>query len=146
MASLSRRRFVSILPSAFAAPMLAACSGEPATAAYAQAVQRTWRPGITTGLTGTARNRELVRCATLAPSSHNTQCWKFAHAGNALVILPDYARRCPAVDPDDHHLFVSLGCATENMVQAATALGFRADARFDAVIVPQSALPASGAR
>jgi hypothetical protein len=27
------------------------------------------------------------------------------------VILPDLSRRCPAVDPDDHHLFVSLGCA-----------------------------------
>ncbi|WP_434478956.1 hypothetical protein [Gemmatimonas sp.] len=27
------------------------------------------------------------------------------------------------VDPDDHHLFVSLGCATENLVQAARAHG-----------------------
>lgn len=25
-----------------------------------------------------ALGRELVRCATLAPSSHNTQCWKAA--------------------------------------------------------------------
>ena len=37
----------------------------------------------------------------------------------------------PAVDPDDHHLFVSLGCATENLAQAALANGLQADARFN---------------
>jgi len=35
------------------------------------------------------------------------------------------------LDPDDHHVYVSLGCATENLVQAALANGFHADARFD---------------
>jgi hypothetical protein len=39
--------------------------------------------------------------------------------------LPDRDRRCPAVDPDDHHLYVSLGCATENLVQAAQAHGLQ---------------------
>jgi len=36
------------------------------------------------------------------------------------------------VDPDDHHLFVSLGCAAENLVQAALAHGLKGDAGFDA--------------
>lgn len=87
-----------------------------------------------TDLGGVALARELVRCATLAPSSHNTQCWRFALGadGRSISILPDLARRCPVVDPDDHHLFVSLGCATENLVQAALAHGLKADARFDA--------------
>jgi hypothetical protein len=76
--------------------------------------------------------RELVRYATLAPSSHNTQCWKFAIEDKAITIAPDLSRRCPAVDPDDHHLFVSLGCAAENLVQAALAHGLKADAAFDA--------------
>ncbi|MGH1559991.1 hypothetical protein ACRAWD_24530 [Caulobacter segnis] len=31
----------------------------------------------------------------------------------AIEILPDLSRRTPVVDPDDHHLFVSLGCALE---------------------------------
>ena len=75
--------------------------------------------------------RELVRHATLAPSSHNTQCWKFRLQERSITIEPDLTRRCPAVDPDDHHLFVSLGCATENLVQAALANGLRAGARFD---------------
>ncbi len=51
----------------------------------------------------------------------------------SISIAPDLTRRCPAVDPDDHHLFVSLGCATENMVHAALAAGFHADPRFDPV-------------
>lgn len=40
--------------------------------------------------------------------------------------------RCPAVDPDDHHLFVSLGCATENLAQAALAHGLMAEATLGA--------------
>ncbi|WVV49437.1 hypothetical protein THH46_11645 [Pseudomonas sp. NA13] len=48
--------------------------------------------------------RELVRYATLAPSSHNTQCWKFGLDDQSISIRPDYQRRCPIVDPDDHHL------------------------------------------
>ena len=76
--------------------------------------------------------REHVRFAALAPSSHNTQCWKFRVQERSITIEPDLTRRCPVVDPDDHHLFVSLGCATENLAQAALASGLRADARFDA--------------
>ncbi|CAH0353049.1 Tat pathway signal protein [Aquabacterium sp. CECT 9606] len=75
--------------------------------------------------------RELVRFATLAPSSHNTQCWTFHLQDQAIVIAPDLSRRCPAVDPDDHHLYVSLGCATENLAHAALAAGMQANARFD---------------
>jgi hypothetical protein len=78
-----------------------------------------------------ARMLELVRYATLAPSSHNTQCWRFRAQPGGLAITPDMARRCPVVDPDDHHLFVSLGCAVENLAQAAQASGLHAEAMFD---------------
>jgi hypothetical protein len=70
---------------------------------------------------------ELVRCASLAASSHNTQCWRFVLEDDAILVQPDPARRCPAVDPDDHHLYASLGCATENLVQAARAQGLVPD-------------------
>jgi hypothetical protein len=33
--------------------------------------------------------------------------------------------------PDDHHLFVSLGCAAENLLQASRANGFDGDVQFD---------------
>jgi hypothetical protein len=74
---------------------------------------------------------ELIRHATLAPSSHNTQPWKFRVRQDSITILPDFSRRCPVVDPDDSHLFKSLGCAVENLVHAAAAQGFSADVRFD---------------
>jgi hypothetical protein len=81
--------------------------------------------GSVSGFSGVALSQELVRYATLAPSSHNTQCWKFAlnDNGRSITILPGLARRCPVVDPDEHHIFVTLGCATENMIQAALAHG-----------------------
>jgi len=76
--------------------------------------------------------RELVRLATLAASSHNTQPWKFRIGRDRIVILPDFSRRCPVVDPDDGHLFKSLGCAAENLVHAAAAQGFSAEVRLEA--------------
>lgn len=66
---------------------------------------------------------ELVRCATLAPNGHNTQPWRFAPGTESVRILPDFTRRTPAVDPDDHHLYVSLGCAAENFALAARRHG-----------------------
>jgi nitroreductase len=65
----------------------------------------------------------VVRCATLAANSHNTQPWRFRVTERAIDILPDFARRTPIVDPDDHHLFVSLGCAAANLAIAAAASG-----------------------
>jgi hypothetical protein len=99
--------------------------------AYEDAIRQIWRH--TAGsLTGTQEvQRELVRYATLAPSSHNTQCWKFSLDDGQISILPDLSRRCPAVDPDDHHLFVSLGCAAENLVQAGRANGLMGEVHFD---------------
>jgi hypothetical protein len=128
----SRREFNRVLPaSAAVAVGLAGCGPGDGATAYRSAVQQTWRAGPLKGLDGAALSAELVRCATRAPSSHNTQCWTFALAPDAVTILPDLSRRCPVVDPDDHHLFVSLGCAAENLVQAARAHGLRGEPEFD---------------
>ena len=54
---------------------------------------------------------------------------------SAISILPDVSRRCPAVDHDNHRLFVSLGCSAENLVQAAHANGLSAQLRFGEVAV-----------
>jgi hypothetical protein len=92
------------------------------------------------GLTATGRDdRQLIRCATLAASSHNTQPWTFEIGPHEIAILADPTRRCCVVDPDDAHLFKSLGCAAENLVQAAWQQGLAAEVRFeprrDAVVV-----------
>jgi len=64
---------------------------------------------------------DLIRFATLAPNGHNTQPWRFRIDDNRIEILPDFTRRTPVVDPDDHHVFVSLGCAAENLSLASAA-------------------------
>jgi hypothetical protein len=66
---------------------------------------------------------DFIRFATLAPSGHNTQPWRFTVSDTGIRILPDLSRRTKVVDPDDHHLFVSLGCAAENLLIAAAANG-----------------------
>jgi nitroreductase len=88
---------------------------------YDNAVRSIWAPLRIDG-----GPKELVRYATLAANSHNTQPWTFRIAEGRITIAPDFSRRCPAVDPDDHHLFVSLGCAAENLVHAAAAVGLKA--------------------
>lgn len=72
-------------------------------------------------LSGDPTLQDLVRMATLAANGHNTQPWTFRLDTQAVSILPDLTRRTEVVDPDDHHLFVSLGCAAENLVIAAQA-------------------------
>ncbi len=138
---LTRREFALTAPL-----LLSSCAAD--SESYDAAVARTWKLGPSKGLDGSALQRELVRYATLAPSSHNTQCWRFGLQEQAIAILPDLSRRCPAVDPDDHHLFVSLGCAAENLAQAALAHGLALEPSFDAgsdslrmVLAPTAAAP-----
>lgn len=130
---LTRRRFVTAaaLTGLGVAGAITYRSAAQGSAEYEHAVERTWRHTSAGSIGGTSVIRELVRYGTLAPSSHNTQCWKFGLSDRSVSIRPDYQRRCPAVDPDDHHLFVSLGCAAENVVQAAAAFGFKGDAIFN---------------
>jgi hypothetical protein len=68
---------------------------------------------------------EIIKCAVLAPSGHNTQPWQFIIDKNAIHICPDFNRSCPVSDPDHHILFISLGCALENLVIAANQFGYQ---------------------
>lgn len=80
-------------------------------------------------------DRELIRLASLAASSHNTQPWLFDRTSEgSIVVRPDRRRRCPVVDPDDAHLYRSLGCAAENLVHAASLQHLAATVRFDAAL------------
>jgi nitroreductase len=74
-----------------------------------------------TALPERSKTLDFIRFATLAPNGHNTQPWRFRISEHQIDILPDFSRRTPAVDPDNHHLFVSLGCAAENLALAAGA-------------------------
>lgn len=113
----SRRGFV-IAGGAMAALGAGAYAAWPDLAAYRDDMARLRRP-----LAPEPSMAELIRYATLAANGHNTQPWLFHPAGDTLSILPDFTRRTEVVDPDNHHLYVSLGCALENLLIAARAQG-----------------------
>jgi hypothetical protein len=73
---------------------------------------------------------DFIRYATLAANGHNTQPWLFRASTDSIAILPDHARATPVVDPDNHHLYASLGCAAENLIIAARADGRSGDLSF----------------
>nr|WP_221380752.1 nitroreductase family protein [Actinoplanes polyasparticus] len=57
---------------------------------------------------------ELMRCvhaATLAPSLHNSQPWRFALTGEAIEVYADRDRQLDVLDPDGRELMVSVGAA-----------------------------------
>ena len=133
---ITRRQFISQVAALAALPYTPTIHAADTDDSYVAAVTKVWQP-MTANFNAPISNqwllkRELVRYATLAASSHNTQCWQFKIADNGIVILPDFTRRCPAVDPDNHHLFVSLGAATENLLQAASYNGLQGEVNFDA--------------
>lgn len=69
----------------------------------------------------------ILEAATLAPSSHNTQPWKFVVDDNEIHIFPDFKRSLRVADPLYRELIISLGCALENLVVAARHEGFAAE-------------------
>ena len=66
----------------------------------------------------------LVAQATQAPSGHNSQPWLFKLNPDSIEVHPDLRRSLPAVDPEHRELYVSLGCAVENLCLAATEKGY----------------------
>lgn len=130
------RRKLLVVATAGTVAVAAGAMGVAATYArglsnYKTIIRTTWRNGDIVDGSWITKQRELVRYATLAANSHNTQPWRFRILDRSVMVLPDIRRRLPAVDPDNHHLFASLGCAVQNMVEAAPSLGLRAVPTYD---------------
>ena len=77
--------------------------------------------------TGTieAQLRFLLRYAILAPSVKNSQPWVFSVQDNRIHLIADLDRGQPVADPTRRELFISMGCALENLLVAAEHFGFR---------------------
>ncbi|MFN3231629.1 MAG: Acg family FMN-binding oxidoreductase [Alphaproteobacteria bacterium] len=69
----------------------------------------------------------LIRAAILASNAHNTQPWLFRATEGRIDIYADLNRNLGAFDPYRRELFISLGCALENLVIAASHAGLSAD-------------------
>ena len=84
----------------------------------------------------------LIRIAVLAPSSHNSQPWRFHVEDHRIDLLVDESRRLPVADPDGRELYLSLGCALENLLVAAE----RFDLAYVYELIPNSDEPSLAAR
>lgn len=69
----------------------------------------------------------ILESAVLAPSSHNTQPWRFEISRNGVSLFADRLRALPVNDPDDRELTISCGCALLNLRIAAAHAGFTAN-------------------
>ncbi|RQR55583.1 nitroreductase [Burkholderia sp. Bp9125] len=68
--------------------------------------------------------RSLLRYAVMAPSSHNSQPWRFAIDGNTIAVCADRVRALPVIDPFDRELIISCGAALLNLRVALNHAGF----------------------
>jgi hypothetical protein len=57
----------------------------------------------------------LVRCAILAPSSHNTQPWQFRMSADTVEVWADRSRQLRVCDPEGRELVMSCGAALLNL-------------------------------
>lgn len=69
----------------------------------------------------------LLQQAVKAPSGHNTQPWRFKIKESSIEIYPNFEKALSVVDADNRELYISLGCATENLCVAATEKGYVTD-------------------
>jgi len=76
------------------------------------------------------RLESLVDYALLAPSSHNTQPWSFAVCGNEIRVFVDRERWLRVADPDQRELYLSAGCALENLLVAAAHHRYKATVSY----------------
>ena len=79
-----------------------------------------------------AQVAELLHAATLAPSMHNTQPWRFRLLRDieTIEVYADPDRMLPRSDPHGRAVHIACGAAVFNLRVAAAAAGRRAVARL----------------
>lgn len=73
----------------------------------------------------------LIKLGTLAPSSHNSQPWSFKMDNNEITVMADRSRELPVSDANFRQMFISLGCAIENIALAADYYGLKPRIEYD---------------
>jgi len=99
--------------------------------------KRLWRSGPWAVGTGVAYQawhdwpktegiRKLIHAAILAANAHDTQPWLFHASGDTITVFADFDRNLGSFDPFRREMHLSIGCALENLAQAAKAQGLDA--------------------
>ena len=72
----------------------------------------------------------LVYYACLAPSTRNSQPWKFVAASSDIDVFADRSRWLRSVDPEARELHLSVGCAIEALRIAADHAGYGTETAY----------------
>ena len=75
-------------------------------------------------LSSSERLAFLLNYAILAPSSYNSQPWKFNISDDEISLYADESRWLSVADADKREMYMSLGCALENLIIAAEHFGY----------------------
>jgi len=70
-----------------------------------------------------SRYAALLEYGILAPSTHNTQPWRFESDEKSLFLYPDRNYELSYGDSENRGLFISLGCCLINIMVAAEHFG-----------------------
>jgi nitroreductase len=80
-------------------------------------------PITSVGLLDPDQVKSVIGAAVLAPSTHNTQPWRFRCTPAGLELHADPDRALPVADADQRELLLSCGAALFNLRTAIHALG-----------------------
>src|ERR1043166_2222155 len=82
----------------------------------------------------------ILQAGANAPSGDNLQPWRFSSRGDILLIHHDVTRDTSLYNVRGLASFIALGAALENIVIAASTLGYRADVTYSSDTTPSDAV------
>ena len=130
MNTLSRRDFVlagaGALALSGASRMNTAWSAAESNGSNVPNRGAAYEPWFTWSATAPKSALSIVHSAVLAANAHDTQPWKFHAAVDRIEVCADLPRNLGNMDPFRREMHLSLGCALENAVLSARALGYAA--------------------
>lgn len=85
------------------------------------------RQTLITQLSDVDKIKLLLEYGTLAPSTHNTQPWKFEIKANTLRIFIDLSKKIPVADPTGRDMYISIGALIKNIEIAANEYLIKAE-------------------
>lgn len=81
--------------------------------------------------------RHILEYGVLAPSTHNTQPWKFQINGDQVKVLADFTKKIPEADPTGRDLYMSIGALVKNIELASQAYGVNLKVEIQAQLKDQ---------
>ena len=72
----------------------------------------------------------LIEAAVLASNAHNSQPWRFYTNSSMIDVVVNKNRQIKGIDPYFREMYLSIGCAIENMIIALPYNNFQATVTY----------------